>query len=252
MTLDEYCQIYLSTRKKDVSYQESVKNFEEFVHRYTNELSERFARIKDEDIQWFTNALHDENRKDFVSFVFLGMEIPLPDALFAAMLFAALREQDPSFNGHYVKPCVRSFGHRRVNEFLLKIFEKGTDFEKEQTIKALYWAQTDWGFQGIPPAFKKEYAIPESVNYYEELMDVWKHRDYLFLQEFVKNSNLRIRQLLANWLVLDEDYYPDNLKHLVQEAIQIARNHGDSYIRERIEFQLREDRINWHRQKYIR
>jgi hypothetical protein len=34
---------------------------------------------------------------------------------------------------------------------------------------------------------------------------------------------------------LDESLYPDHLKHLVKEAIGIARTHEDEYIRHKVQ-----------------
>jgi hypothetical protein len=78
---------------------------------------------------------------------------------------------------------------------------------------------------------------------YLELEDVWLRRRSLLLREFVANGNVHVRRSIIPSLKLEESAYPDDLKPLVAQAIEIARNHEDEYIRHRVEVQLGNERL---------
>ncbi|MEH1822857.1 MAG: hypothetical protein V7L31_27915 [Nostoc sp.] len=54
----------------------------------------------------------------------------------------------------------------------------------------------------------------------------------------MKNSSVEVRRSIIPSLVLDPLFYSDELRHLIPEAIAIAKTYPDSYIRHRIEVQL--------------
>jgi len=239
MTLDEYCEIYMMAWKTP-DIEESRRSFEEFKENFGAELSQRFTPLQAEDIEWFKHALEDDIKNKFVASVFFRTDIALPAELYEPMLRAAVYEIDPSYNRYFVDPCIEAFGLRRVNNSLLEVVRNGDNFEKAGAVNALYHASPPGlAFQGMPPAYTKEYALPESVQAYEEYKDVRMERDCLFLKEFVNNPNTEVRQSLIPHLNLDDpSYYPDDIRPLVNEAIRIAESHEDEYIRHRLEIKL--------------
>ncbi len=238
MTLDEYCEIYLRAWKTP-DFEESRRRFEEFKKNFEAELSQRFTPLQTEDIEWFNHALEDDLKNKFVAHVFFRSNIVLPEELYEPMLRAAVYEIDPSYNRYFVEPCIEAFGLRRVNNSLLEVVRNGDNFEKAGAVNALYWAMRGLAFRGIPPAYTKEYALPESVKAYEELADVWIERDCLFLKEFVNNPDTSVRRSLIPHLKLDDpSYYPEDIRPLVHEAIRVAESHEDEYIRHRLEIKL--------------
>jgi hypothetical protein len=112
-------------------------------------------RWTDEDVSWLVGALGRPRHKWLVAAVMRDAR-SLPEVLFAPLLRAAIYETNPSANRAFVEPCVAAFGHRRTNEALLDVVDKGTDFEKAGAVNALYWAGTSL----------------ESRSQFEALMDV--------------------------------------------------------------------------------
>jgi hypothetical protein len=241
MNLDEYCEMYVTAVwRNDLSFEEIQRGYENFQSNYESELFQRFTPLQRDDIEWFKQALSDDTKNRFVAFVFSFLNIPLPDDLYEIMLRTAVYEIDPSYNRWFVDPCIEAFGLRRVNHSLLEVVRNGDNFEKAGAVNALYHASPPGlAFKGIPPAYTKEYAMPESVEAYEEFTDLRMERDCLFLQEFVNNPDISLRQSLIPHLQLDDpSYYPEDIRPLVDEAIRIAENHEDEYIRHRLEIKF--------------
>jgi hypothetical protein len=188
------------------------------------------------DWERLSEALADDKQKWFVAAIF--SEYPVPKRLVKAMIRAAIYEVNPSLNRAFISPCIASYGHRTVNEGLLEVVENGTDFEKAGAVNALYWGGMSLSFPPNTNRFTLENATPESRAAYFKLKDVWERKDRLFLQEFVSNENLDVRQSIIPSLKLNESVYADDLKPLVSKAIEIARHHEDEYIRHRVEVQL--------------
>lgn len=120
----------------------------------------RLQRADDSDWQWLANAIEDPTRKLFVAAPF--QDYPVPKRLFALLLKAAIDEVNPSFSRDFVEPCVKTFGHRAVNEFLLNIVDGGNEAEIAGAVAALYWANMQIRFAGNVPQYTFEYATPES------------------------------------------------------------------------------------------
>ncbi|MEH1767545.1 hypothetical protein [Nostoc sp.] len=231
---DDYCVRYLEALRTDLA--------DETLKSLWSETRQRFLSASEEDINWFIQALADEQRKLFVVFMFNKVTQSAPkqlkEVLFSPLIRAAVYERNPSFNRSFVEPCVIAFGHRLVNQALLEFVEHGSNFEKAGAVNALYWAQVSLRFDREVPSFSKKYATPESQAAYDALADIQLRKRCLFLREFVKNSSVEVRRSIIPSLVLDPLLYPDELRHLIPEAIAIAKTHPDSYIRHRIEVQL--------------
>lgn len=248
MTWDEYYVRYLDSleAKQIVYYPASVLDVFNFFSGLITpsemkDMIEAFHNVSDEDIYWFAKALEDEKGKWFAAGVIViatsVSEKPLPEILFAPMIRAAVYEINPSLNRFFVE-CASNLGKRRVNEALLDYVEFGTDFEKAGAANALYWSHIGLRFQGFPPEYTKEYATPESQAEYEEFADIRIRKQALFLKEFVASTNVSVQQSIIPDLNLDPSAYPEDLKPLVNKAIEIAKTHSDEYIRHRVEVQL--------------
>lgn len=206
------------------------------------EARRRFATASEPERQWVEQALTDDTRKWLAAAVLEAVG-NVPNRFFDAMLRAGVYEGNPSFNRTFIRPCVETYGQRRVIETLLGYLEHGGDREKAGAASALYWANPPLAFRGNVPALTPEHATPESRARYEALADLRSRERALFLREFVRNSNIDVRRRIIPRLNLDPNAYPPDLRPLVAEAIRIARAHPDEYIRHRLGAQLGAERV---------
>jgi hypothetical protein len=197
----------------------------------------RIAAPADEDVRWLTQALRDQERKWLVAELARRSE-SLGEVFFTPMLDAGIDEVNPSFNRSFIEPCVRAFGHRRVNEYLLGVVESGSDFRKAGAVNAMYWAQVPLSFVGSVPSFTTEHATPESRAAYEAVSDLRERKRLLLLDTFLSNPSVDVRRSIIPSLNLDPAAYPATHRPLVAQAIEIARGSEDEYIRHRVEVQL--------------
>jgi hypothetical protein len=202
----------------------------------------RLAQPTNDDAAWFVEALRDgarppDGRKWFVT-ALLKRSDSLAEMFFVPVLDAAIDEVDPSYNRYFVEPCMKAFGPRRVNEYLLGVVESGTDFRKAGAVNAMYWAGVPLCFQGDVPSFDIEHATAESKALYKSLQDIWERQRCLLLKTFVENPSMDLRRSIIPSLVLEPQAYPESHRALVTQAIDIARRHEDEYIRHRVEVQL--------------
>jgi hypothetical protein len=209
--------------------------------QYVAQARRRLAANTDADWDVLAAALNDDDRKWFVARIFA--KAPVPERLFQPFIRAAISEPNPSLNRNFVEPCIAAFGHRRVNEALLDMVQHGTDFEIAGAVAALYWANMAVRYVGDVPKYTLDHATPESRRAYLQLQDVWQRRRSLFLRTFVTNDAVQVRREIIPQLELDEHLYPDELKPMVAQAIDIARHHPDDYIRHRVEVQLGNEKL---------
>jgi hypothetical protein len=232
MSWEDLFEAYLAVQRGD-----KHPSAEQVVQEARRQLSSATP----EDWEALEQALWDGQRKWLVAAVFARS--PVPRRLLGPMIEAAIYEVNPSANRDFVEPCIASYGHRAVNEALLAYVERGSDFEKAGAVNALYWAQVGLRFSSVTQPFTLDNATPESRAAYRALHDVWQRERCLFLREFVTNANVHVRRSIIPGLNLDEAAYPDDLKPLVAQAIEIARSHPDDYIRHRVEVQLGNERL---------
>lgn len=188
------------------------------------------------DWDWLADALVDDEQKWFVAAVFENH--PVPKRLFSSFLAAAVNETYPSTNRQFVEPCIQSYGHRAVNEHLLAVVENGEAPEIAGAVAALYWANMSICYPANATKFTLDEATKESREAYLALLDIWTRKRATYLKVFVDNTDVAVRRQIIPSLKLDESLYPDDLKPLVKQAIEIARSHSDDYIRHRVEVQL--------------
>ena len=195
-----------------------------------------------EDVRWLTRALVLPQHKWFV--VGLLQAAPsLAEPLFGPVMDAGVAELNPSLNRYFIEPCVRAFGVRRVNEYLLDLLEAGTDSQKAGAVNALYWAQVPLDFHVHTPGYGDYRGAVESRRASEELGDLWIRARTLYLRTFVSDTDVDVRRSLIARLTFDETAYDPADRPLVPEAIRIARAHWDPYIRHRLAVQLGESQL---------
>ena len=140
-----------------------------------------------EDQKWFNNGLETPNRKLYIANMMYKVS-NLSEKFFDPLMRAAIYEVNPSTNKLFVLPCVKNFGTRRVNEYLLNVLETGTPFEQSGAVNAMYWAQITLSFKlnkGIPSQFSLENATEDSRSDYLALEDIWEKKCLLFLEYFI-------------------------------------------------------------------
>ncbi len=211
MTWEEHYRLYIES----LSIKDGRPRRDE-SEKHLRAARQRVAQNSPEDWQWLISSLDDDERKWFVAEVFRLEQ--LPKRLFFSMIRAGVLERDPSLNRNFIEPCLRCLGTKRVCAALIEYLERGNNREKAGAASALYWA---WR--------------PEPGDDMSDLQGrIWA----AMLQEFVYNEDLRVRRRIIAYLNLKPDYYPEELRPLVQRAIKIARDHPDDYIRRRVERQL--------------
>ncbi len=197
-------------------------------HALTKEARTALGKTPVPNVEWLLAALEGTaeegyRRRKLITCALFDDKSRAPEVLFDAMLRAGIYERDPSFNKGYLLPCLRLAGPRRVNEALVKYLENGTNDEKAGVASAFYWTLRNGGHRGIPR---------EDIDDLKAMVRNW------FLREYVENSNLRIRQHILPHVTLNPELYPEELRPLIQQVIQISLNHEDEFIRNRIALKL--------------
>ena len=207
--------------------------FESALAELVPEIKDSVLKCAEKDFQWLSFALDDSEKKWFVASVLSHLQ-QMPEKLFKPMIRAAVYEINPSANREFVKPCLAALGPDRVHRELLDYVERGSDFEIGGAVNALYWAASD-----LKPTDQEGVALkPKEPP--TGLAELFERKKCLFLKTFVGNDHVEVRQSIIPSLEIDPSLYPDDLKPLVEEAIQIAQNHPDEFIRHRIKIKLNE------------
>jgi hypothetical protein len=153
----------------------------------------------------------------------------IAEDLMRPFLDAAIDEINPSGNRVFVDPCMSVFGPRPVNEYLLSVAESGTDSRIAGALKAGYWAQ--WSSSNAE-------ATQESRAAQEALPDAWHRWANLALETFVANTDVNVRRCAIAKIDVDAGRYDSAHRELLAQAIAIASNHPDDFIRRRVDVQL--------------
>lgn len=166
--------------------------------------------------RWVEEAVEDSDRRTFVHAVFNRQAAP--KHLAALFLQKGVNERNPSTNRFFVEPAVKAMGARRVMERLTKLLLNASENEQGGAVSAAYWVRGD-----------------DSERHYR---DARRRFGEAMLQKFVDTDSTYVRQRIIPMLSLDESDYSYDASALIAEAIYIARNHPDDYIRHRVEIQL--------------
>ena len=108
------------------------------IRKIVGRIASNFPRDNPEALAWFTAALAHDEKKWFVAKL-LEKVNPVPKALFDDLVFAALLEDDPSFNKWFIAPCVRSFGVEQVKSRIMTFAPHPQVIENEGVNKVMYW-----------------------------------------------------------------------------------------------------------------
>ncbi|MDY7226694.1 hypothetical protein [Hyalangium rubrum] len=161
-----------------------------------------------EDLKWLGTALYDERKKWFVVRL-VRMTESLPQALLEPLVCAAIYEQDPSRNRHFVEAAVHGVGQSAVHERLLWYMRQGVDAEKSGAMRALYWC---------PP--------PDAASVKETAR--W------LLDAFIRESDLDVqRNALSKLALIDWRAMDAGLQARLGDVLHRAASHPDVYIRHR-------------------
>ncbi len=142
-------------------------------------------------------------------------------------------------------------GYRSVNEALLEYVEHGTIYEKAGAVNALYWASFRfkyrpevtnrfWNPETEEPFWEK--LTPECLEEYKATRDIPHKMQCAFLKVFINDNDLHIRRSIIARLNINPEDYPAELHPLVSKALDIAVNHPDEYIQNRIQLKLGKER----------
>lgn len=156
----------------------------------------------------------------------------LPEESFGVLMKAAVHDPDPSFNRQFVEPARDRFGLERVRTALLEYLRAGTNAERAGAARAWYWARISME----ELIEREEEASQDESTDKPTVVTRWNETA---LREFVSNEDLDVRRCLLPGLRLTTSAYPQELHHLVDTAVAIARSHPDEYIRHRVEHQVR-------------
>jgi hypothetical protein len=186
------------------------------------EAAAQLARSEPSARRWLLNALSDSQRKWFVAHV-VGT-LGVPDEFFEPMIYTAVVEPNPSFNRHFVDPCVVARGTAAVRAALRGFVVSGSDREAAGAAQALYWSDKAGRLGSSHPPFLSE---AERVEEQRTLLTVFLQRD-----------SLEARRSLLPELHLPKPPLDPSLEALVDRVVALARSLDDEYIERRLAVQL--------------
>ena len=171
-------------------------------------MAAHYLQASPSDLKWLSHALYDERKKWFVVRLVRLTESVLP-ALLEPLICAAIYEQDPSRNRHFVDAAVRGVGLAPVHERLLWYMRQGVDAEKAGAMRALYWC---------PP--------PDADSVKETARGL--------LDAFERETDLDVRRTALTKLAgIDWRAMDAGLRARLAGVLQAASSHPDVYIRHR-------------------
>lgn len=171
-------------------------------------IAAHYLHASADDLKWLGRALYDERKKWFVARLVRLTEL-VPPELLEPLICAAIYEQDPSRNRHFVEAAVRGVGLAPVHERLLAYMRQGEDSEKAGAMRALYWC---------PP--------PDADSVKETAQGL--------LNAFLRESDLDVRRTaLSRLALIDWRAMDTGLRLRLAEVLHGAASHPDVYIRHR-------------------
>lgn len=181
-----------------------------------------------------TELLADRRHRHLVKLLVFASEC-VPEPLLRPLLLAGVHTRNPSFNKHFVFPCVLVHGRRRVVAELIDIAAGGGNAEKAGVGGALYWAVPRAHAYWPHHAGWKPYDGPpdESVADLLAAFSVWAVR------ELLGNDDLDVRRALVHHVAAVRAEEPA----LARAAIAMVRAHPDRYLRERLAYDLGESTL---------
>lgn len=181
----------------------------------------RLSKNSPADWEWLKDSLARQEKKSFVAAVFRNQS--MPKKLLSAFIQAAVDEKNPSFNRHFIEPCLHTYPPSLIGGRLLEYLSSGSDSEVAGAASAFYWVL----------ALRKETGEAE-----EDFRPIADEFQRIALLTFISNTDLNVRRRIIPMLCLKSGEFTKDLLPQVKEAIKIARSHPDEYIRHRVEVQL--------------
>lgn len=122
--------------------------------------------------------------------------------------------------------CAIVHGRRRVLRSLLDVFARGTNREKYGVGGAVYWCSMPREHMSWPHWTRRVFR-PAPDEPIDDLLQAYEDRA---LEEFVRNPALDVRRALVPVL----PRAARRAHSLGEQAIAIAREHPDEYVRQRV------------------
>lgn len=179
--------------------------------------------------------LADRRHRLIVKLLILATET-VPEPLFEDTVRAGVLTDNPSFNKHFLFPCAIVHGRRRVMDILLELLDHGTDREKHGSAGALYWCSMRREHMYWPHHDGRPESRPAPDAPIDDLLRRFEDRA---LEEFFRNPALDVRRALVHHLPAAARRAPA----LGAQAIAVAREHSDDYVRQRILVDLAESAL---------
>jgi hypothetical protein len=202
---------------------------------FTDQDLDAFRSATEDDARTFERLVEHPLHRHIVKLVVLATR-HVPEWLVHSLLRAACLTVNPSFNRHFVAPCLLRFGRRRVVSELIEIARRGSDQLKIGATNALYWGAIAREDEMWPDAQRYEpFDGPpdEPVDDLLEQFAVWAVREFLI------NKALDVRRVLVHHIA------SASVRDTEQggEAIDLARRHPDEFIRARLHYDLGESAL---------
>lgn len=197
-----------------LSWREALNSRPVDAERRDRAIREARLALRDKqnrDYGWFEQALADRKKKMFVAIVF---EKSLPKRLLRPMLLAAVRDTDASSNRWFVRPAIRAFGVPRVSSLLHQMYdEEPTEAGRVAISSALYWL-----IDGR--RLDEERVRNKGLKLSAEERLRW----------FINTKERSTRIALIHILPFRDPGVPQEIRKLLDQALQVVRQAGDEFL----------------------
>lgn len=181
-----------------------------------SDLSSRLPIVTGEILQWFRDALADEERK-WVAAAILETAPDSAKPLVRDLVAAGLKQLNPSFNRAFAIPLATVVSWPEIVNLMLEIASTGDDAVRGGVGRFSYWLTDE-----IPGFDASAYSR----------LNTW------ILEEFCRNNDLIVQRCLLPQLRLDESLVEEKARGKIPEVIEKARNSGDKYLNQRLDILL--------------
>ncbi|WP_062062909.1 hypothetical protein [Aquimarina longa] len=110
------------------------------------------------------------------------------------LILCGLKENDPSFNGEYIKLCVKHKGAKKIGDLLIDFFVNGNINEKIGSLKALYHVSEEPLI--LDESTKRFIENPK----FKEHKTTYKEREKILIKEYRKCDNI-ILKFFFKWAI---------------------------------------------------
>lgn len=202
----------------------------------TEEDHEAFRKCTEADAPNFWQLVeHPHHRHTVKLLVFATRDVP--EWLVGPMLLAACQTTDPSFNRHFVAPCVLRFGRRRVVSELMRIAQGGSNRIKVGAANAMYWGAIKERESWWPPGARLHRSLEARPD--ESIDDLLGSFETWAVNEFLTTQSVELQRSLVHYISSERVRMCPEAKI----AIEQARVHPDGYIRARLQVDLGESNL---------